>query len=166
MTAWEELLKRDSVTGAWFWVDSIDVGPYAEEEKFDAMFTRETGLDVGIGEIQRRTLYVMNIVTHRSKSRRENSGRAVRPDLVPVLAQLVNDAHIAGMYDTFRAWAEDQRDMGLGYRDALNDFEVWETLRERHAQLTTWLGPMPSWGPDSGVYDAYAEAAAAYVAEH
>lgn len=166
MTTLDELIERDNVRAAWFWIDSINVGPYAEEEKFDAVFTRDTGLVVGGGERQRRTLYVQGITTHKSMSRRENGGRMVRPDLTATLAEVIADAHTAAQYDTFAEWADDQRDMSGSYRDALIAIDEWNTDRARHAAIMAWLGPVPACGASSGVYDLYVQAAQQYVSEH
>jgi hypothetical protein len=157
MTTLAEIFKADSITAAWFWVDSLSVGPYAEEEKFDAVFVRETNGVVGGGYIQRRTLHVQGIVTHRSMSRRENGGRIVRPDALAVLADVISNAHVAGQYISFPEWADDQRGLRQGYRDALADFEEWEVQRARHRQLVAWLGDD---------YDTYVKAAEEYCADH
>lgn len=157
MPTLEELIKRDSITGAWFWVTSISDGPYAENEKFNAVLTRDTNYVVGGGYHERRTFYMEGIITAQVDSRRENGGRIVRPDLLPVLAAVIADAHEAAQYGTFAEWAEDVRDLSRGYRDALNDMEDWEIQRARHSQLVAWAGDE---------YDEYVKAAQTYAAEH
>ncbi len=162
MTTFEQLIKQDNVTAAWFWVTSVDVGPYAENEKFDAVFVRETSYVVGGGYKRRRTLYVQGITTDQTDSRREHGGRIVRPDLHAVLADVITNAHEASEYDSFQEWAGDRRDVsGLTYADALGDLEDWNIQRARHRQLVAWLGQQ-----DSDDYDAYVKAAQEYAAEH
>lgn len=158
MTTLNDLANQDHITGAWFWVTSNSVGPYAEEEQFDAVFVRSTARVVGGGYRERRTLYVQGIVTHKSMSRREHGGRIVRPELLPTLAEVIRYAHEAGQYDTFTEWSSDCRDHSLGYRDALSDFEEWEIQRARHKQLVAWLGQQ-----DSDDYDAYVKAAEEFL---
>jgi hypothetical protein len=152
-----ELIKRDSVTGAWFWITSIDAGPYAENEQFDATFVRETGEVVGGGYLRRQTFHIQGITTAQVDSRRENGGRIVRPELTETLAQVITDADRAAQYDSFREWAEGCQDMSLTYQDALTDFEEWEINRARHPQIVAWLGD---------AYDEYVKAAEKYLAEH
>lgn len=157
----DELIKQDNIRAAWFWVDSVDAGPYAENEKFDVVFTRETAYVVGTGYQQRRTLFIQGITTAQADSRREHGGRIIRPDLAATLAHVIADAHEAGQYTSFQGWASDCRDTSRPYRDALLDFEDWEIHRARHAQLVTWLGQQ-----DSDDYDTYVAAAQKYAAEH
>jgi len=152
-----ELIARDSITAAWFWVTSLDAGPYAENEQFDAVFVRETNYVVGGGYRERRTLYVRGITTAQTDSRRENGGRAIRPDLASRLAQVITDAHQAAQYESFAEWASDHRDSGRSYQHAIDDMADWETDRERHRQIVAWCGDR---------YDEYVKAAAEYAAEH
>lgn len=157
MTTLPELIKRDSISAAWFWVTSLSAGPYAENEQFDGVFVRETSYVVGGGYNERRTFYLKGITTAQVNSRRENGGRTVRPNTTHVLAHVIADANEAAQYDSFAEWASDTRDMSLGYQDALADFEDWGILRGRHRQLVTWLG---------NNYDEYVKAAVEYAAEH
>ena len=156
-----ELINQDSITAAWFWVTSLDAGPYAENEQFDAVFVRETNYVVGGGYRERRTLYVRGITTTQTDSRRENGGRAIRPDLAHSLASVIADAHEAAQYTSFRAWALDVRDTSAGYRAAIDDYDDWEIHRARHREIARWLD-----GEGSDTYDAYVQAAAEYAAEH
>jgi hypothetical protein len=78
-----------------------------------------------------------------------------------VLAEVIANTHEAAQYDSFAEWAEDCRDMSLGYRYAITDFEDWETHRARHRALVEWLGQQ-----DSDDYDTYVKAAQEYQAEH
>jgi hypothetical protein len=160
-TTLDDLIKRDSITAAWFWVTSLHDGPYAENEKFDVVFTRQTNCIVGGGYNERRTFYVQGIITAQVDSRRKNGGRIIRPDLPSVLAEVIANTHEAAQYDSFAEWAEDCRDMSLGYRYAITDFEDWETHRARHRALVAWLGQQ-----DSDDYDTYVKAAQEYQAEH
>jgi hypothetical protein len=153
-----QLIESDSITAAWFWVTSRSIGSYAEEEEFDVTFVRETDYVVGGGYHERRTFHMRGVITHKSHSRRENGGKIVKPkDMPGILAQAIIDAHAAVQYPTFRAWSEDQRDYSRTYRDALNDFDDWETYRARHAQLVVWLGDE---------YDEYVKAAEEYLADN
>jgi hypothetical protein len=74
-----------------------------------------------------------------------------------ILAQSIIEAHVAVQYPTFRAWAEDQRDYSRTYRDALNDFDDWQTHRTQHGELVVWLGDE---------YDEYVKAAEEYLADN
>lgn len=156
-----ELIEQDNVTAAWFWTTSLDAGPYAENEQFDAVFVRETNHLVGGGYRERRTLYVRAITTAQTDSRRENGGREIRPDLASTLAQVITDAHQAAQYTSFRAWALDVRDPSAGYRAAIDDYDAWETLRALHTEVARWLD-----GEGSDTYDAYVQAAQQYATEH
>lgn len=155
-----ELINQDSVTAAWFWTTSLDAGPYAENEQFDAVFVRETNYTVGTGYHERRTLYVRGITTAQTDSRRENGGRVIRPDLASNLAHVITDAHQAAQYTSFRAWALDARDHSAGYRAAIDDYDDWEILRARHTEIARWLD-----GEGSDTYDAYVQAAQQYAAD-
>jgi hypothetical protein len=157
MTTLPELIQRDSITAAWFWVTSLSTGPYAENEMFDAVFTRDTNYVVGGGYHERRTFYIKSVTTDQSMSRRENSGHPRRPDLACVLAHTITDAHQAAQYGSFREWATDQRDSGQEYRHALDDFEEWQDLRSRWQQILPWIGDQ---------HDEYVKAAEEYAAEH
>lgn len=157
MTTLPDLIKRDSVTAAWFWVTSISAGPYAENEQFDATFVRETNMLVGGGYHERRTFHTQGTVTAQTQSRRENGGRIVRPDTAAVLAHVIADAHEVSEYTDFRTWAEEHRESASTHRDVLNDFEEYKTHRALHTRLMTWLGDE---------YDEYLKAAQEYAAEH
>lgn len=153
----DNLISRDSVTAAWFWITSESVGPYTENEKFDAVFVRDTSHVVGGGYRERRTFYVRGITTAQVDSRREHGGKIIRPDATAVLAHVIADAYEAVQYGSFREWAEDTRDFSRDYRDAFADLDDWNTHRVRHQQLTAWLGDE---------YDEYVKAAQQYVSEH
>lgn len=156
-----ELIARDSITAAWFWVTSLDAGPYAENEQFDAVFVRETNYVVGGGYRERRTLYVRGITTAQVDSRRENGGRVIRPDLASSLAQVITDAHQAAQYTSFRAWALDVQDHSAGYRAAIDDYDDWVIHRAWHTEIARWLN-----GEGSDTYNTYVQAAQQYAAEH
>lgn len=156
----DTLIKRDNIIAAWFWTTSINTGPYAENERFDATFVRETSHVVGGGYYERRTFHISGITTAQVDSRREHGGRIIRPSLPHVLAHVIADAHQASEYDNFADWASDHRDSAGTHRDLLNDFEDWEMLRTRHAQIREWLAG------EHGEYDEYVKAAQEYTAEH
>ena len=157
MSDLQELINRHSVTAAWFWVTSISVGPYAETEKFDAVFTRETAMVVGGGYRERRTFYIQGVVTGMGDSRRENGGEIVRPDMVGVLAHVIVDAHEVSQHPTFAAWADDCRNFNGDGRYSVADFEDYEINTQWHRVLVSWLGEE---------YDAFVKAAQEYAAEH
>lgn len=152
-----ELMQFDNITAAWFWTTSEDAGPYAENERFDVVFVRETDTFVGGGYHERRTLYVQGVITAQKDSRRENGGRIVKGDPQEVLARVIADAHEASQYGTFPEWAEDTRDHSGDYLQALADMEDYRIHRERHHALTAWLGES---------YDEYVKAAQEYNSEH
>jgi hypothetical protein len=150
MSTLTDLMKRDTVRAAWFWVDSIDNGRYSERERFDLVFTRETGYVVGGGEMQRRTLYVPGVQTEESKSRRNNGNRVIKGDDTDVLYNLLCAALAIDSNPAFPAWAQETRDCTTGYRDALADYEAWEQDKAMARQLRVWLGD---------AYDEYTMAA-------
>lgn len=138
MSTLPELMKRDSVSTAWFWVTSESTGPHAEREKYDVVFTRELRMVVGGGYFERRTLYVTGVQTSEAYSRRNNGGRTVKGDPVETLGNLLSDALSVDNNPTFREWAEEQccgSSMPAWEQYAM--FEQDTALRDR---LRVWLG--------------------------
>lgn len=157
MSDLQKLINRHSVTAAWFWVTSISAGQYAENEKFDAVFTRETPMVVGGGYCERRTFYIQGVVTAQANSRREYGGDIIVPGLAVTLANAIADAHVVAQYGTFSEWANDCRNFNGDGRYTVADFEDYELQVQRHHVLLPWLGEE---------YDEFAKAAQEYAAEH
>jgi hypothetical protein len=161
MTTLAELIKRDNVEAHWFWTHSVSTGAYDQYEVYDVVFVRNTDEIAVNGGNTRATLYLRGISECINNGMNKHGGKLIYPDPVETLAHVISDAHIAHMYHTFAGWADDQRNTGGGYREALADFEEWEIHRARHAEITRWLGQ-----EDSDTYDAYVEAAQEYLAEN
>lgn len=153
MSTLTDLIERDTVRAAWFWVDSISTGPYAEQEMFDLVFTRETRCVVGGGEFQRRTLYVPGIRTEERKSRRNNGNRVLKGDDTDVLYNLLCNALHIDNSPSFPDWARETRDHMGKYGEALAHYAEWEYDTIMAARLRVWLGD---------AYDEYVRAAVAH----
>ena len=140
MTTLADLIKRDSIEAHWFWVDSINAGPYAENEQFDVTLVRKTGYVVGGGVIQRRTLHFRGVQTAQADSMRKNGGRIIEPDLTEVLGGMLRAAADIDNYPVIRDWVDATQDTSRGYLAALDDLEAREADVRFRDELRAWLG--------------------------
>jgi hypothetical protein len=119
------------------------VGPYAEEEVFDILVTREREMHITGGPMVHSTLLVRGVVTSRQQSMRENAGVAVPPKLDELLPDWFTSCnYIENSDGTFRGWFAESRDGNATFsaEQLIETVGAWEWDKQLHNDLRTFLG--------------------------